>query len=249
MWTHHTTAIAPAPAVSEPHRVLPLRVAVGAVVVLAVSLIASRILLDQLLRFEWPIVVYAAVSVLVGYGPSVWWCLHAARRWGSGDVRTDLGLRLRWPDLGWGPLIWLTAVIAQMVVATLITVFDIPFTSNTEGIGELELDRTYVVALLVTAVVAAPIVEEMIFRGLMLRGLLSRMSAWLAVGVQGLLFGSVHVDPARGMGNLGLVLVLSAVGIVLGGAAYLLRRIGPTIIAHAILNAVVLIIVLWLDLD
>ena len=100
-----------------------------------------------------------------------------------------------------------------------------------------------------TAVVAAPIVEEMIFRGLMLRGLLSRMSAWLAVGVQGLLFGAVHVDPVRGIGNIGLALVLSAVGVVFGGAAYLLRRIGPTILAHAIFNGVVMVIVLTVELN
>jgi len=41
------------------------------------------------------------------------------------------------------------------------------------------------------------------------------------------------------------VLILSAVGIVLGGAAYVLRRIGPTIIAHMIFNGVVLLIVLF----
>ncbi len=39
-------------------------------------------------------------------------------------------------------------------------------------------------------------------------------------------------------------MVLSAVGAALGLGAYLLRRIGPTIIAHAIFNGVVLIIVL-----
>ena len=39
-------------------------------------------------------------------------------------------------------------------------------------------------------------------------------------------------------------MVLSAVGGALGLGAYLLRRIGPTIIAHAIFNGVVLIIVL-----
>jgi membrane protease YdiL (CAAX protease family) len=249
MWTHHTAQVAPPPAVRVPHSVLPLQVAVGAVVVLAVSLIASRILLDQLVRYDWSIVVYAAISVLVGYGPSVWWCLYASDRWGSGDRRTDLGLRFRWSDLGWGPLVWVTAVFCEIVVATLITVFNVPFTSNTEGIGELDVDRAYVITLLVTAVVAAPIVEEMIFRGLMLRGLLSRMSAWLAVGVQGLVFGAVHVDPVRGTGNIGLVLVLSAVGIVFGGAAYLLRRIGPTILAHAILNAVVMVIVLFVDIS
>ena len=100
------------------------------------------------------------------------------------------------------------------------------------------------ISLLVTAVVAAPVVEEMVFRGLMLRGLRSRMGAVAAVGLQGVLFGLAHVDPVRGTGNVGLVLVLGAVGVAFGGTAYLLRRIGPTIIAHAIFNGVVMAVVL-----
>ena len=165
----------------------------------------------HLVRFDWPIVVYAAISVVVGYGPSVWWCLYAAGRWGSGDRRDDLGLRFRWSDLGWGPVVWLAAVVLRGRGGDRRSRCSTSrSSSNTEGIGELDLDRTYVIALLVTAVVAAPIVEEMVFRGLMLRGLLSRMSAWLAVGVQGLLFGAAHVDPARGAGNIGLALVLGA---------------------------------------
>ena len=39
-------------------------------------------------------------------------------------------------------------------------------------------------------------------------------------------------------------MVLSGVGIAFGAAAVLLRRIGPTIVAHAIFNAAVLVIVL-----
>jgi hypothetical protein len=41
--------------------------------------------------------------------------------------------------------------------------------------------------------------------------------------------------------------VLAAVGSVFGGAAYLLRRIGPTIIAHGLYNAVVMAIVLLVN--
>ena len=62
--------------------------------------------------------------------------------------------------------------------------------------------------------------------------------------MQGVLFGLPHIDPAYGAGNIGLVLVLAAVGVAFGAAAYLLRRIGPTIIAHAIFNAVVMAVVL-----
>jgi hypothetical protein len=65
-----------------------------------------------------------------------------------------------------------------------------------------------------------------------------------AIALQGLLFGFAHADPVRGAGNLGLGLVLSGVGVALGTSAYLLRRIGPTIVAHAIFNGVVLLIIL-----
>jgi membrane protease YdiL (CAAX protease family) len=237
-WTPHAVPLA-VPA--APHRRLPIVVAVGAVAVLLVSLIASRILIEHLVQFEWPIVVYVAISVAVGYGPSLWWCWFATARWGTGDRRADLGLRARWSDLGWGPVIWLASMIAQGTIAVIVTALRVPLTNNTEGIRELRLDRTYVISILVTAVVAAPIVEELVFRGLILPGLMSRMPWVWAVIVQGAV---AHVDPARGVGNVGLAMILSAVGVILGGAAYLLRRIPPTMLAHAILNGFVLTIVL-----
>ncbi len=82
-----------------------------------------------------------------------------------------------------------------------------------------------------------------------MRGFLSRLGPVAAIALQGLLFGFAHSDPVRGAGNLGLGLVLSAVGIALGTSAYLLRRIGPTVIAHAIFNGVVLLIILSGVLD
>ncbi len=121
---------------------------------------------------------------------------------------------------------------------------DVPFSSNTEQIGELSTDRRYAVAIVVAAVVAAPIVEEVVFRGLLMRSLLSKWPAAIVIVVQGLLFGAAHIDPVRGVGNVGLAFVLSGVGIVFGGAAYLLRRVGPTVAAHAILNGVVMALVL-----
>ena len=72
------------------------------------------------------------------------------------------------------------------------------------------------------------------FRGVVIRGLTSRLPIVAVVVVQGLLFGGAHVDPVRGVGNIGLVLVLSGVGIAFGVAVALLGRIGPSIVAHAI---------------
>lgn len=223
---------------------LPIVAAVGAMLVLTASLIASKYLLDVLLHFRWPIAAYVALLAVVGYGPSVWWCRYASRRWATGRLGHDIGLRPQWSDLGWGPVVWLGALGAQVAAAAVVVVLDLPISSNTEAINEASIDRTYVVSLVIAAVIAAPIVEEMVFRGVVLRGLCSRLPVVLAVAVQGLLFGAAHVDPVRGAGNVGLVLVLSGVGIAFGIASHLLRRIGPTIVAHALFNAAVLLVVL-----
>jgi hypothetical protein len=70
-----------------------------------------------------------------------------------------------------------------------------------------------------------------------------------AIALQGVLFGVAHFDPVRGSGNVGLVMVLSGVGIAFGTSAYLTHRLGPTVIAHAIFNGVVFTIVLTGVLD
>jgi membrane protease YdiL (CAAX protease family) len=213
-------------------------------VVLTTSLVSSKFLLDALVEFRWPIPVYVAVLAAVGYGPSVWWCWFVSRRWGSGRLGVDLGLSMRWIDVAWGPLVWIAAIAAQLVAALVVVALGVPVAGNTDAIREATVDRTYIVSIVVTAVVAAPIVEEMVFRGVVLRGLRSRLPVVTAVVGQALLFGLAHVDPVHGTGNLGLVVVLSGVGVALGGAAVLLRRIGPSIIGHALFNGAVLIVVL-----
>ena len=232
----------------EQHPSLPLGAALGALAVLIVSLLGGKTLVDWLTRFEWPVIVYVVLLAVVGYGPSLAWGAYVRRRWGSHRL-TSLGWRFRWSDLGWGPLTWLGAVGTQLVLASLVLVFDIPLSSNVDSASDLDADRAYLVATLVTAVIAAPVIEELVFRGLVLRGLLSRMGPAPAILAQGVLFGLAHVDPVRGVGNIGLALVLSGVGVTFGVGAYLTRRLGPTVIAHAIFNGVVMVIVLSGVLD
>lgn len=209
-------------------------------------MVLSRIVLGSLVdATKWPVVSYVALAAVLGYGPSLVWGCLAVRRWMPGTAMFGaIGQRVRWRDVGWGAVIWLSAVGAEIVVVLVLTLTRIPITPNTEGIRELDADRTFIVAQLIVAVVCAPLVEEYVFRGLVLRGFLGRMHPVTAVGLQGVLFGAAHIGPERGVGNIGLVLVLSSVGIVFGGGVYLLRRVPPSIVAHAIFNAVVMIIVL-----
>jgi membrane protease YdiL (CAAX protease family) len=231
-----------------PHPTLPLRAAVGALVILLVSLLVGRSLVDELVRFHWPVIVYVVLLVVIGYGPSLAWVAYVRRRWGAGRV-AEVGWQFRWIDLGWGPVTWLAAIGTQIAVAAIVLAFDIPLSSNVDDVSELGVDRAYLVATVIAAVVAAPIVEELVFRGVVMRGFLARMAPVAAIGLQGVLFGVAHVDPVRGLGNIGLAIILSAVGCAFGTAAYLTRRVGPTVIAHAIFNGVVMLIVLTGVLD
>lgn len=229
------------PVDEHPH--LPVSAAVGALAILTVSLVVGRFIVGVLADRGWPLVVYVAISATLSYGPSVGWLWFVRRRWGAGRF-ASVGWRFRWVDLGWGPITWIAAIGVQIALAAVVLLVGIPLSSNVESISDADADRAYLIATAIAAVVAAPIIEELVFRGLVLRGLLSRLGPVVAVTLQGVLFGVAHVDPARGTGNIGLAIVLSGVGVALGTTAYLTRRLGAAVIAHAIFNGVVVALLL-----
>ena len=80
------------------------------------------------------------------------------------------------------------------------------------------------------AVVIAPVTEEVLFRGLILRGLLGRWKPWAAVLISALLFAIMHFNPAQAP----VALVL---GLVLGWLYVRTRSLGLCMIGHALNNA------------
>ena len=241
VWTGRTAGLPPPP---EPFPTLPWQVAAGAVVALAAPLVASKWILRSTLSWRLPIAAYIVLLAVVAYGPSLAWWRAASRRYGSGNARADVGFTFVKADLGWGPLTWLACFGAQIVVAVIVVALHLPTTGNTESIRENRTLAAFVVPMVVLTVVVAPLVEEIVFRGLILRGLASRLGTAATIIGQAVLFGAAHFDPERGAGNIGLVLVLSAVGGMLGGAAVLKRRLGPGIIAHAIINSIAMAVAL-----
>jgi membrane protease YdiL (CAAX protease family) len=89
----------------------------------------------------------------------------------------------------------------------------------------------------VLLVVGAPIVEEIFYRGLLLRSLTRYLSPTLAVVVCGLVFGAAHL-------NLVTLAGLAGFGIVLAFLANRYGRLGPGILAHSAFNLVA-VISLW----
>jgi hypothetical protein len=78
-------------------------------------------------------------------------------------------------------------------------------------------------------VIAAPVMEELIFRGIILDGLLKIYSPLKSILVSSLLFGIVHLNPWQFVTAL-------IIGIFSGWVYYKTRSLLPSVIIHASLN-------------
>jgi uncharacterized protein len=236
--------ITEAPPPRPPTPVFPLRAGVTVVAVLAASLLAQKFALSPLMdAINLPVGIVATVGMTAVYLPSLLYCLYAARRWGQGDVLGSLGLQLKGRDIAIGFATWIGTLLALAIIRLLLISAGIPFASNVGGGGgRVGRDRSIFLISSLIAVVVAPFVEELVFRGLALRSFRSRLNVPAALLIQGILFGCAHADVRFGAGNIGLVIALSVAGISLGAIAAKCGRNGPNMIAHAFMNGFVFLI-------
>lgn len=85
--------------------------------------------------------------------------------------------------------------------------------------------------MVVATVIGAPIVEEVIFRGLILSRLNRALPGWLAVLLSALLFGVCH-------GQVVWIAYAFVLGVVFGFLALRARSIWPTLAAHLVFNGI-----------
>jgi membrane protease YdiL (CAAX protease family) len=93
----------------------------------------------------------------------------------------------------------------------------------------LEMASDQGLLMFIALVIAAPILEELIFRGIMLDGLLRIYSPTKAVIVSSLLFGLIHLNPAQFVGG-------ALVGGFMGWVYVHTRSVMATILIHAAFN-------------
>ena len=96
-----------------------------------------------------------------------------------------------------------------------------------------ERETAKLVALGVLVVLAAPVAEEVFFRGFLFGGLRGRMSFWPAAVISGLLFCLVHLP-----GGPLQVPPLAVFGVLLAWLYERTGSLGPPILMHAIQNAI-----------
>lgn len=168
--------------------------------------------------------------------------LVATRLKGRGIV-TDLGLRLRLPDL-WrggalGALVQLIAV--PLLYWPILELLD-KSSSDLEGPARELTDRAEgalgVVLLILIVGIGAPVVEEVFYRGLFLRALLKRgLPAWAAIAISSTVFGISHLQLLQ-------LPALVLFGITAGALTVRSGRLGPPIAAHLAFNMVTVVALL-----
>jgi hypothetical protein len=92
-------------------------------------------------------------------------------------------------------------------------------------------DTALMLAFTILAAVAAPFMEEFIYRGFLFNALLRYAPAWVAAGVSGLLFGLSH-------GSLSAFLPLAGSGVVLAYVYYRTGSLTASMLTHATFNLI-----------
>jgi membrane protease YdiL (CAAX protease family) len=156
-------------------------------------------------------------------------------RKGTGNFSNDFGLELELKDW-WGIPAGFGLQIAVVLLTAPLLELLFPDGAPQQEVASLtEGTTTLVERLLIVAMVgiAAPVVEEMLFRGMVLSRLVRSMAPGWAVLVQAVLFAAIHLlDPSAVAALPGLVVI----GVALGYAAIRTGNLSLPITLHAGVN-------------
>jgi membrane protease YdiL (CAAX protease family) len=194
---------------------------------------------------------HSLTARLVGGQLGLWggWlgaCWVASSRYATGHVLVDFGGRLAGgADVLRGLALSIVARFAAGAVLIPLLLVNRRFIGDNSDVIRMGIgNRTALITIAAIAVVGAPFVEELFFRGLLQRSLESRLGGAGAVVVQAVVFGVGHGRPDYGVRNVAVILSLTVVGLILGATAQRYRRLGPGMLAHGMFNLVAVAILL-----
>jgi membrane protease YdiL (CAAX protease family) len=252
-WTPHTDGAPPiggspsGPAVQpgEPLRAGGIAI-LGFLVGLAISTAITVVLLLLGYSVEDPaLLLGSTLGLWIGLFGS---CVIAVRTKGTGSL-SDLGLvKPRWVDVALGAGFAVAGVIMVSVLGAILNLISsdlIPggrndLTDPADHAGALGIITVYVIAC-----VGAPFFEELFFRGLVQGTLTARWGIAVGLVVQALLFGSVHLTPDNGLGNVGTFVIITAVGLGLGAIRLMTKRLPPGMFTHSGYNAIIVTLAMF----
>lgn len=195
----------------------------------------------------WPGWAMRVFDLVVLSAPLVIAVVLAGRLAGDGIGRATGIRRWTWGDAALGLCVGLVArAVTELVAPTagqLLGPFDV------EGTAALIAEAA---VLVVGLVLVTPVVEELFFRGVMVRALSDGLdgagravAGTVAVAVSTVVFVLLHIAPAGADPAVGPVAATFAVGIGCGILTVLTGRLGGAIIAHIVFNATGVALLLW----
>lgn len=157
--------------------------------------------------------------------------LLVAKLTGNGPI-IDYGLRFRWRFVWWGLLYGVISIVVAFALATVTTKIWGTFDSNAgEQLKGAKENSVAFVGLLIAAGIGAPIVEELMFRGLIFGGFAKlRVIPIFNVLLTSAIFAAIHFEPKR-------FLLLAGIGIVLACARWHTGSTITSMVAHMTNNS------------
>ncbi|MET0578144.1 MAG: type II CAAX endopeptidase family protein [Ilumatobacteraceae bacterium] len=178
-----------------------------------------------------PILFAGVAAGWAAYLVGMWF---ASRRSGTGDFVEDYHVRFRTVDLVGLPI----GVLSQLVLVPLVyvpltrlwpdTFTDDRLSENAEKLADRASGATMLLLVLMVCV-GAPIVEELVYRGLLQGSFAARfnhVAAWLVAAAW---FAVIHFRPVEYPG-------LFAFGLVVGACFLVTRRLGMSMATHVAFN-------------
>jgi len=172
------------------------------------------------------------------------WFLSRSK--GTASIATDTGLVVNGSDW-WGVFAGMGLQIAIAFATAPIIIWFWPDGPPSQGVADIaESTETLPEQLLVLAVVAvaAPLIEEIIFRGMLLSILRRSLSRWPAILISAAIFSAIHLlDPNA----IAVIPGLFLLGIALGWVALRRGNLSLAIAMHSGINLLAAVTLLYGD--
>lgn len=170
------------------------------------------------------------------------WLAMVARRKGSGSLRVDFGLTFRPARGGWfDDIPWFFIGIGlQLAVLLPIGLLDSIYGHRAQQAVVHTADQALgwqVPLIILSIVVLAPVTEELLFRGVLLRSLLRKTTPDRAVFITAVIFGLVHVIGDPSIGSLVALPAIILLGVVSGYQAVKTGNLSRSMLLHMGFNA------------
>ncbi|MDX9846432.1 MAG: type II CAAX endopeptidase family protein [Tenuifilaceae bacterium] len=170
---------------STPYPSIGQAVVLSLIVVAFMLILSPVVFLKEFVGQEMATFIYYLLSMGLPF-----WILYSMRKSNTGERSFNFKIVFKTTI----PLILLATLGIQYSLTLPISTL-IPMSDSMRAAFSIALGNPRNIFSIATLVILAPIFEELIFRGIILNGLLKRYSPLLSIVVSSLLFAAVHLNP------------------------------------------------------